>query len=61
MQRDDFVVFSLSKGRRVAIFRNPQGREMSADRVRHVAGGKMRVVLFRHPRVCVAELSSNDA
>ena len=38
-QRDDFVVFSLSKGRRVAIFRNPQGREMSADRVGDVPTG----------------------
>ena len=44
----------------VAVFRDPQGRKMSADRVRHVARGEMRVVLFGHPRVRVAELSSDD-
>ena len=40
---------------------NAGRREMSADRVGDVAWRKVRVVLFRHPRVGVSKLFGNDA
>ena len=39
---------------------NSKRREMCSDRVRNVARRKVRVVLFRHARIGVAELFRND-
>ena len=40
---------------------NSKRREMRADRVRDIGRCKVRIVLFRHPRVGMAELLGNDA
>jgi hypothetical protein len=40
---------------------NTKRREMRADRVGDVARRQVRIVLFRHPRVGVAQLLRDDA